>query len=99
MDWVFGSEIGRDFDFLRSLYNCLNSLRSLFMKAFILTASCVFQFFHFVVLSSIRDMLIRNPQKGDRTYLFGELDRNISGRDREKRMTEGRINERLYIQI
>jgi hypothetical protein len=50
------------FRLLRSLYDYLNGLHPLFMKDFALTGrtSRVFQFFHFVVLSFIRDMLIRS---------------------------------------
>jgi hypothetical protein len=65
MDGKFRSEIRLDFDFLRSLCNCLNSSDTLFMKdlTFRGRSSWIFQFFHFVVSSSIRDMLIRTHKK------------------------------------
>jgi hypothetical protein len=65
MDWGFGSEIRRGFDFLRSLCKGLNSLYTLFMKDFALTGrnSWVFEFFQSVVSSSIRDMLTRTNKK------------------------------------
>jgi hypothetical protein len=68
MDWGFGSEIRLDLDFLRSLYHCLNSFYTLFMKDFRFRGRSswivqFFQFFYFVVSSSIRDMLIRNHKR------------------------------------
>jgi hypothetical protein len=52
-----------------------------------------FGFFHCVVSSSIRDMLIRTHKKLIVYNLCGELDRNISGSDLERRMTTERMNE------
>jgi hypothetical protein len=53
MDWDFGSEIRRVFDFLKSLCNCLDGLYTLFMKDFTVRgrSSWLFQFFQSVVSS------------------------------------------------
>jgi hypothetical protein len=62
-DWRFGREIRRDLDFLRSLCDYSNSLYTLFMKDFAVRGRWIFQFFHFVVSSFIKDMLIRTHKK------------------------------------
>jgi hypothetical protein len=65
MDWGSEATSVGILLFLRSLFNYLNSLHSLFMKDFGLTGrtSWIVHLFHFVVSSSIRDMLIGTHKK------------------------------------